>query len=90
VVLDKLAVHKRQKVRELIAAKDCEVLFLPSYSPDLNPIELAFSKLKAFVRQHKARSRKTLDAAIAAALQTVTLQDVLGWFKHTGYSPHGL
>jgi transposase len=90
VVLDKLAVHKRQRVRELIEAKGCAVLFLPSYSPDFNPIELAFSKLKAFVRQHKARSRERLDAAIAAALQTVTRQDVLGWFKHAGCSPHGL
>lgn len=89
VVLDKLAVHKRQKVRELIEANDCDVLFLPSYSPDFNPIELAFSKLKTFVRQHKARTKQALDDAIAAALRTVTLQDVIGWFKHAGYCPHG-
>lgn len=70
VVLDNLSVHKRQAVRELIEAKGCEVLFLPSYSPDFNPIELAFSKLKAFVRQQKARTREALDEAIAAALKT--------------------
>ena len=90
VVMDNLAVHKRQGVRELIEACGCEVLFLPSYSPDFNPIEEAFSKVKAFVRRQKARSKAALDDAIAAALRTITLQDVIGWFRHAGYCPLGL
>lgn len=56
--------------------------------PDLNPIELAFSKIKAFVKRVGARTRSALDAAIAAALKTVTLLDVMGWFAHAGYAPH--
>lgn len=89
VVLDNLQVHKNQAVREIIEAQGCELLFLPSYSPDLNPIEQAFSKLKAFVRKHKARTKQALDDAIAAALKAVTLQDVIGWFTYAGYLPHG-
>jgi transposase len=90
VVLDNLAVHRRQKVRELIETRDCEVLFLPPYSPDLNPIELAFSKIKACVRRLEARTRAALDEAIATALNTISLQDVIGWFRHAGYGHHSL
>lgn len=90
VVLDNLQVHKNQAVREAIEARGCELLFLPSYSPDFNPIEHAFSKLKALVRKHKARTKQALDDAIAAALKAVTLQDVIGWFSHTGYLPQKL
>lgn len=89
VVLDNLQVHKNQAVREAIEAQGCELLFLPSYSPDFNPIEQAFSKLKTFVRKHKARTKQALDDAIAAALKAITLQDVIGWFSHAGYLPHG-
>ena len=89
VVLDNLQVHKSQAVRESIEAQGCELLFLPSYSPDFNPIEQAFSKLKTFVRKHKARTKQALDDAIAAALAAITLQDVIGWFSHAGYLPHG-
>jgi len=89
VVLDNLQVHKNQAVREAIAAQGCELLFLPSYSPDFNPIEQAFSKLKALVRKHKARTKRALDDAIAAALKAISLQDVIGWFGHAGYLPHG-
>lgn len=88
VVLDNLQVHKNQAVRETINARGCELLFLPSYSPDFNPIEQAFSKLKPFVRKHKARTKQALDDAIAAALKAVSLQDVIGWFSHAGYLPH--
>ena len=90
VVLDNLQVHKSQAVREAIEAQGCELLFLPSYSPDLNPTEQAFSKLKAFARKHKACTKQALDNAIAAALKAVSLQDVIGWFSHAGYLPHGL
>jgi transposase len=89
VVLDNLQVHKDLTVREAIEAKGCELLFLPSYSPDFNPIEQAFSKLKALVRKHNARTTQALDDAIAAALKAVTLQDVIGWFSDAGYLPHG-
>lgn len=88
VILDRLNVHKNQQVREAIEAKGCRLLFLPGYSPDLNPIELAFSKLKTWVRRVAARTRQALDDAIAAALKTVTLQDVIGWFAHAGYEHH--
>lgn len=90
VILDRLSVHRRNEVREAIEAKGCELLFLPSYSPDLNPIELAFSKLKQWVRRAEARTRQALDNAIAAALRTITLQDVIGWFAHAGYGHHSL
>lgn len=90
VIFDRLSVHKRKEVREAIEARGCEVLFLPSYSPDLNPIELAFSKLKEFMRRIEARTRDALDDALAAALATVTLQDVIGWFNHAGYGHHSL
>lgn len=90
VVLDNLAVHKRHVVQEAIIARGCEVLFLPPYSPDFNPIELAFSKIKACVRRSEARTRSALDEAIAAALKTISLQDVIGWFRHAGYGHHFL
>lgn len=89
VVLDNLQVHKNQVVREMIKAQGCELLFLPSYSPDFNPIEQAFSKLKTFVRKHKARTKQALDDAIAAALKAISLQDAIGWFSYAGYLPHG-
>lgn len=88
VVLDRLNVHKNRRVREAIEAKGCTLLFLPDYSPDLNPIELAFSKLKTWVRQLEARTRQALDDAIATALKTITLQDVMSWFAHAGYTHH--
>lgn len=88
VILDRLNVHKNRRVREAIEAKSCTLLFLPGYSPDLNPIELAFSKPKTWVRHVEARTREALDDAVAAALKTVTLQDVVGWFGHAGYNHH--
>jgi transposase len=88
VILDRLNVHKNPHVRKAVEARGCQLLFLPSYSPDLNPIELAFSKLKTWVRQVEARTREALDDAIAAALKTVTLKDVIGWFGHAGYNHH--
>lgn len=88
VILDRLNVHKNRHVREAIEARGCTLLFLPSYSSDLNPIELAFSKLKSRVRQVEARTREALDDAIAAALRAITLRDVIGWFRHAGYNHH--
>jgi transposase len=60
-------------------------VFLPSYSPDLNPIEEAFSKIKSIVRKAQARTREALDEAICEALAAVTLEDAAGWFAHCGY-----
>lgn len=79
-------IHKGDKVAELLAAHGCSLLFLPPYSPDLNPIEEALSKIKTFVKARQARTRDTLDSAIAAAMKTITLQDILGWFGHSGYN----
>lgn len=90
VILDRLSVHRRKAVRDAVEARGCGVLLLPSYSPDLNPIELAFAKLKEFVRRVEARTRDALDDAIASAIKTVTLQDVIGWFNHAGYGHHSL
>ena len=86
VVMDNLRVHKSARVRQLIEEQGCHLLFLPAYSPDFSPIEEAFSKVKAFLRRMKARTREALQEAIAQALLTVTSQDAHGWFGHCGYS----
>ena len=87
VVLDGLGAHRTGKVRELVEARGAELLFLPSYSPDLNPIEEAFSKIKGLVRKIGARTREALMEAIAEALRAVTSEDAAGWFVHCGYEP---
>ena len=87
VVLDKLGAHRTGRVRELIEARGAELVFLPSYSPDLNPIEEAFSKIKNIVRKAQARTRETLNEAISQAMSAITLEDVSGWFSHCGYEP---
>lgn len=85
VVLDGLGAHRTRKVRDLIEAEGCELVFLPPYSPDLNPIEEAFSKIKNLVRKAGARTREALNEAIAEAMRAVTMEDVVGWFAHCGY-----
>jgi transposase len=85
VVMDNLRVHKSARVRQLIEEAGCQLLFLPAYSPDFSPIEETFSKVKAFLRRTKARTREALEEAIAQALLTVTSQDARGWFEHCGY-----
>ena len=87
VVIDGLGGHRTQKVRELIEARGADLVFLPSYSPDLNPIEEAFSKIKALVRKEGARVREALVEAIGRALAAVTIEDAAGWFAHAGYRP---
>jgi transposase len=87
VVLDGLGAHRTQRVTELIEARGAQLLFLPSYSPDLNPIEEAFSKIKGIVRKVGARTREALEEAIAVALCAVTPDDAAGWFAHAGYWP---
>jgi transposase len=84
VVLDGLGAHRTAKVRELIEGRGCDLLFLPPYSPDLNPIEEAFSKIKNLVRKAGEREREALNGAIAAALRAIRPRDVIGWFTHCG------
>ena len=85
VVLDNVSVHKGEQERQMIEARGCQVLFLPAYSPDLTPIEEAFSKLKTWLRRLGARTREALEEAIAQALQQITVQDAHGWFWQCGY-----
>ena len=89
VVLDGLGAHRTQKVRELVEGRGADLVFLPSYSsPDLNPIEEAFSKIKQLlVRKVGARTREALVEAIGRALAAVTSEDAAGWFAHAGYEP---
>ena len=85
VVMDNLNVHKMDRVRELIGAAHACLLYLPPYSPDLNPIEKAWSKFKQFLRSAKARTADALDKAVSAALQTISADNALAWFRHCGY-----
>jgi transposase len=85
VVMDNLSSHRGGKVRELIEGEGCELLYLPPYSPDLNPIEEAFAKLKALLRKAGARTREALIEAMGRALEAVTAQDACGFFEHRGY-----
>ena len=85
VVMDNLSAHKGKRAKELIEGKGCEILYLPSYSPDYNPIEEAFSKIKGILRKIGAHGREALVEALGAALNAVTAQDALGFFEHCGY-----
>jgi transposase len=83
--MDNLSAHKTEKVRELVEEAGCELLYLPPYSPDLNPIEEAFSKIKGILRKVEARRREALLKALGPALSSVTEEDVRGFFEHCGY-----
>jgi len=85
MVMDNLSAHKGEKVRELIEERGCELYYPPPYSPDLNPIERAFSKMKAPMRKRGARTRETLIGAMGDALSTITARDASGFFGHCGY-----
>jgi transposase len=85
VVMDNLQQHRGERTRELIEARGAELWLLPSYSPDLNPIEEAFSKLKARLRTAAARTHEALAAALWAALRAITPADARGYFTHCGY-----
>lgn len=86
VVLDNLAPHKNEQTLALVAAAGAEVRFLPAYSPDLNPIEMMWSKVKALLRAAEARTHPDLLTAIGRALRAVTAEDARGWFASCGYS----
>jgi transposase len=85
VVMDNLTAHKGDRIRELIESAGCELLYLPPYSPDLNPIEEAFSKIKGLLRKAGARSREALIEALGRALEAITSRDARGFFEHCGY-----
>jgi transposase len=86
VVMDNLSPHKRDPTLALITQAGAQVLFLPAYSPDLNPIEKMWSKLKALLRAAEARTPADLVKAIGQALAQITAQDAVGWFVSCGYS----
>jgi hypothetical protein len=89
VIMDNLACHKTAEVARLIGSAGAEVRYLPAYSPDLNPIERMFSKLKAHLRSAKARTIDALVEAMGQALRAVRPGDILGWFRHSGYQANG-
>jgi transposase len=85
VILDNLPAHKHPRIRALLRARQCRLVYLPPYSPDLNPIEPAWSKLKTFLRASKARFRPALEQAVGIGLRTITARNAQGWFRHCGY-----
>ena len=89
VMMDNLSAHRPKRIRELIEQQGCELLYLPAYSPDYNPIEEAFSKIKNLLRKAAARSKEALVEAIGQALSAITPEDALGYFEHAGYRPTG-
>ena len=82
VVMDNLSSHKVSRVRQMIEDAGAEVLYLPPYSPDLNPIEKAWSKLKQLLRSAKARTKEALEEAITQSLKLITPDNAAAWFKH--------
>jgi transposase len=87
-VLDNLPAHKVAGLAEIVAARGARLLYLPPYSPDFNPIEHAFSKLKTWLRTAQARTREALEAAICLAADWISEQDAKNWFDHGGYHVH--
>jgi transposase len=83
--MDNLSAHGGERVRQLIEGKGCELIYLPPYSPDYNPIEQAFSKLKSYLREACARSQDTLMEVIGEALSTISASDAEGFFERRGY-----
>jgi transposase len=87
MVMDNLSAHKGGRVKEIVEGAGCELLYLPPYSPDLNPIEQAFSKVKGLMRKAEVRTREALVEAMGRALDAVTVRDVRAFFAHCGYRP---
>lgn len=90
VVMDNLSVHKVPRVRKLIESRGAKLIYLPPYSPDLNPIEKAWFKFKQFLRGAKARTQDALDQAVTEALNTISPDNAAAWFRHCGYGIHQL
>ena len=85
VLMDNLSTHKSPRMVAALEAVGAEVIFLPTYSPDYNPIEGAWSKLKAYLRKVAARTPKALARALARGLARISARNARGWFKHAGY-----
>jgi transposase len=86
VVMDNLSAHKAPAIRQSIEAAGATLLYLPPYSPDLNPIEKCWSKIKQILRSLKARTAETLEAAMASALASISSENAGAWFQHCGYT----
>lgn len=86
VIMDNLTSHKVQGIMEAVQNVGATILFLPPYSPDLNPIELMWSKLKAILRKLKIRTAELLPDAIASAFNSISVSDIVSWFQHDGYA----
>lgn len=85
VVMDNLSAHRDSEALAAIRGCGAEVLFLPPYSPEFNPIEKAWGKIKAVLRRLSTLTRDAFDAAVATAMKAITLDDVRGWTSHAGY-----
>jgi transposase len=85
MAMDNLSAHKGERVRELIEGRGCELLYLPSYSPDFIPIEEAFSKIKGLMPKAEARTREALLEALGTAISALSAQDARAFFEHCGY-----
>lgn len=85
VLIDNLSAHKSARLRELLAARGCRLWYLPSYSPDFSPIELAFAKIKTELRRVGARTREGLEAAVAQALTHILPEEARAFFAHCGF-----
>ena len=86
VIMDNLSSHKRQRVREMIGEAGARLVFLPPYSPDLNPIEMIFSKAKQLLRSLACRTRDALWKTMQSVLDQVTATDAINCYKHCGYT----
>jgi transposase len=89
VVMPNLSAHKPRRIGELIDERGCQLVYLPAYSPDYNPIEEAFAKIKNLLRKATARSKEALVEALGTALSAVTAADARSFFEHAGYRPTG-
>ncbi|HBF31232.1 transposase, partial [Rhizobium sp.] len=87
VILDNVAFHKSKRAEELVRAKGAWLLFLPPYSPDINPIEMAFSKLKALLRKYAARTFKAISDALGEICDLFSVTECRNYFKAAGYEP---
>lgn len=87
VVMDNLASHKVHGIVAAIEAVGASVLYLPPYSPEYNPIEMCWAKIKEFLRAQATRTREALDRALAQGFELISFRDLIGWFKHCGYVP---
>jgi transposase len=87
MIMDNLPAYKPARVRELIEQRGCELIYLPAYSPELNPIEEAFSKIKGHLRRAGARRKEALLEVLGESLSAVSSGDARGYFQHAGYRP---